>query len=142
MCESCAWGYSRAGKHKCGICPPLDVNIVRIVFVIIAMVAYSAYQVWTALKNATRSAAIHSIYLKILTNYLQLVFLLTEYRLSWPQHVLDLFAAQESSGGVSEQLYSIDCFLSDNEYTSKIYFKKMAFMALLPAGIAAAIVLF
>lgn len=61
MCESCAWGYSRAGKHKCGICPPLDVNIVRIVFVIIAMVAYSAYQVWTALKkrNQIRSHPLH-----------------------------------------------------------------------------------
>ena len=102
MCESCDLGYSRAGKDKCGKCPPLDVNIVRLVFVVIAMVAYNTYQVWAALKNATKPTAIHSIYLKILTNYLQLVFLVTEFRLSWPQPVLDLFAAQESSGGVTE----------------------------------------
>jgi len=142
MCESCAWGYSRAGKDKCGKCPPLDVNIVRLVFVVIAMVAYNTYQVWAAFKNATKPTAIHSIYLKILTNYLQLVFLVTEFRLSWPQPVLDLFSAQESSGGVTEQLYSIECFLSGNGDASKVYFEKMIFMALLPAAISVAVVLF
>ena len=142
MCESCAWGYARSGRDQCGKCPGLDVNIVRIIFVIIAMVAYNAYQVWAALANATKPTAIHSIYLKILTNYLQLVFLVTEFRLNWPEPITGLFSAQENTGGVTEQLYSIDCFLSGNEDASKVYFQKMVFLTVLPACIAICIVFF
>jgi hypothetical protein len=142
MCQSCAWAFSRSARDKCRKCPPLEVNTVRIIFVIIAMVAYNVYQVWATLANAAKPAAIHSIYLKILTNYLQLVFLVTEFRLDWPQPVTDLFSAQESSGGVTEQLYSIDCFLSDNEDASKVYFKKIVFLAVLPLCIAVCIVCF
>ena len=95
-----------------------------------------------SLKLRYSTEAVHSIYLKILVNYFQLVFLVTEFRLNWPGPVLKLLDAQNSTGGVTQQIYSIDCLLAENTDTSEIFFEKQVFMALLPLGVIVGVVLF
>lgn len=142
LCQSCDNGFSRAGENQCARCPSRDINIIRIVFVTIGVVLFNAYLVYGALASAIKPKAVHSIYLKILVNYFQLVFLVTEFRLNWPGPVLKLLDAQNSTGGVTRQLYSIDCFLAENADSSEIFFQKQVFLALLPLGMVMAVVLF
>jgi hypothetical protein len=68
----------------------------------------------TSLNSAIRPKALHSIYIKIFINYLQLVTLMASFNLEWPDFVLDLFVVQEKAGTATEQLYNLDCYLSNN----------------------------
>jgi hypothetical protein len=114
----------------------------RLSLIILAAVLVLALLVWSTLRSAHRPAALHSIYLKILMNYLQLVLLTADYKLNWPDLVQQLFSVQSSAGGVTEQAFSVDCFLADNKSTSDSYYRKMTIIVLLPIALVLLSVLF
>ena len=131
LCQSCAEDYSRTGLNRCGLCPSNDVNIVRLVFVTAAMIILLSLMVWTTLRSSLGPKAIHSILIKILVNYFQLVFLVTQFKLNWPGPVNDLFNAQQEAGGATAQAYSFDCLLQ-NGSNENPFFTKLIFMSVLP----------
>lgn len=45
----------------------------------------------TTMASAYKPKSLHSIYIKIFMNYLQLVMLTTTFNLDWPNEVKDLF---------------------------------------------------
>ena len=45
----------------------------------------------TALASAYKPKALHSIYMKILMNYFQLVMLTASFNLEWPDYVIEMF---------------------------------------------------
>jgi len=45
----------------------------------------------TAMDSAYKPKALHSVYIKIFMNYLQLVILTASFNLEWPETVLELF---------------------------------------------------
>ena len=45
----------------------------------------------SSLMSAMKPKALHTVYFRILINYLQLVVLVTSFQLSWPGLVLELF---------------------------------------------------
>ena len=76
----------------------------------VCIASISCILVKTNLKSAFSPKAVHSIYIKIFANYLQLVFLTTQFNSKYPSTVVNLFAAQKPMGAVTGQIFSFDCF--------------------------------
>jgi hypothetical protein len=89
----------------------------------------------SSINTAYEPAAKHSIYLKIFTNYLQLVLLTTQLSLEWPSFVYELFNIQKNAGTATDQFLSVDCYLgdsSDDDAYKNLYFDKLKIIALIP----------
>jgi len=104
-------------------------------FVAVAIIILLSVMVWTTLRSSMGPKAIHSILIKILVNYLQLVLIVTQFKLNWPGPVDDLFSAQQEAGGATAQAYSFDCFLQSGSGEHP-FFSKIIFMAILPLPLA------
>lgn len=132
-CLGCQTGYSRSGTKKCGKCPSVAVNVAIIIGLGIGVVVVCFILVRSTIKSAYTPTALHSIYIKIFTNYLQLVMLTTEFDLEWPSYVTSLFDAQTTVATASDQIYSLDCyFTNEGESYETIYYLKLLVTALLP----------
>jgi len=140
LCQSCLKGYSRTNKYECGRCPEQTINIVRLVFIGLAVAILVGVMVSTTIKSAQKTKSLSSIYIKILMNYLQIVILAASFNLQWPEQVLQLFSAQESAGSFTEQAFSVDCFLDSSESTSSgaVIYNKLVVMAVIPFFLAIA----
>lgn len=143
LCQACEVGFSRSSSNLCAECPPKILNGLRIIGVILAACLVCAIQVKTTLNTSLKPVALHSIYLKIITNYLQLVLLTTELDLEWPAFIQSYFKAQNYPAAVDQHIFSFDCFLADqsNDY-KQVYYDKMVTFALLPVLVASASVTF
>ena len=93
----------------------------------------------STLKSAYHSKSLHSIYIKIFTNYMQLVFLTTQFDLDWPNYVIELFQVQNTVATAYDQIYSFDCYFKDTGLnTTDIYYYRLIFNGFLPIIIWAA----
>jgi len=141
LCQPCEDGYSRSAENKCSMCPSYAENVAILFGLSILVVSVCAILVRTTLKTAYVPKAKHSIALKILTNYLQLVLLTTQLNLDWPHFVQLFFKSQNYADSASSQLFSFECFLagdnpSGDEYKIT-YFKQLILMSCLPIIIVA-----
>ena len=132
-CLGCEVGYSRTGSDKCGACPNPTENAVIIVFLALFVFFIAVVLVRSTIKSAYSPSALYSIYIKIFTNYLQLVLLTTKFQLQWPSYVTQLFSVQQSMATASDQIFSLDCYFTNKgDSYSKIYYNKIIITALLP----------
>jgi hypothetical protein len=134
-CQACDNGYSRTTENECGKCPDDVSNAFRLIGLIGVLVLICGVLVWSSINTAYEPAALHSIYLKIFANYLQLVLLTTQLSLEWPSFVYELFSIQQNSGTATDQFLSVDCYLgnsaNDDAYKN-LYFDKLKVIALIP----------
>ncbi|OMJ71850.1 hypothetical protein SteCoe_29840 [Stentor coeruleus] len=138
LCNSCQIGFSLSNSGKCSKCPEQGTNIIILLSLGALMIAVCYILVKTTLNSAFKPKSLHSIYIKIFTNYLQLVYLTTQFELEWPSYVLELFYIQKSAATISEQVFSIDCYFvgSSSSNSSSIYFNKLAMYCIIPIIIA------
>ena len=134
LCQSCEIGYSKTGDGKCAKCPSQAANIAILIILCFCIIFVSVVLVKTTLKSAFSPKALHSIYIKIFTNYLQLVFIVTQFKLEWPTYVVQLFNIQKSAATVSDQIFSIDCYLAqkNSDDSSEGYYVKLCMVAAMP----------
>ena len=133
-CNVCEIGYSLASSGKCSQCPSTEVNIVLLIFIVIFVVFVAFIMVRSTLQSAFSPKSLYSIYIKIFTNYLQIVFLTTQFNLDWPSYVIQLFTVQKSAASSSSQIFSIDCYFANGQdiSTEVLYYNKLILSALLP----------
>ena len=136
-CAVCDAGFTKAGNGNCNKCPSPALNFAILVGIIFGVIFICIVLVKSSIKSAFVAKAKHSIYIKIFTNYLQLVFLTAQFNLSWPSYVIVLFGIQKSAATATDSVFSIDCYISSNgeKASSDSYFFKMIFYAVLPLGI-------
>lgn len=134
LCQSCENGYSKNTASKCSKCPDQVMNMVILVSFLVLIVLIAIILVHTTLKTAFSNSDLHSIYIKIFTNYLQLVFLTAQFNFAWPKYVIKLLDIQKSAASVSEQLFSIDCYVDtqDSSSSTNTYYYKIVFFGFLP----------
>ena len=137
LCQSCEIGYSKATDGKCSKCPSQAANITILLALSFCIVLVSVILVKTTLKSAFTPKALHSIYIKIFTNYLQLVFITTQFNMQWPSYVVELFNIQKSAATVSDQIFSVDCYLAQKSAndSSEGYYAKLCLIASMPCAI-------
>jgi hypothetical protein len=134
-CQACDNGYSRTTENVCGKCPDDVSNAFRLIGLVGVLAVICGVLVRSSLKTAYESTALHSIYLKIFTNYLQLILLTTQLNLEWPSFVYGLFSIQKNAGTATDQFLSLDCYLgdsSDDDAYKNLYFDKLKIISLIP----------
>ena len=134
LCGACEIGYSLSSSGKCSRCPSPELNIVISLLLIIFVLSIIVILVKSTLKSAFSPTSLYSIYIKIFTNYLQIILVTTQFNLSWPSYVIQLFSIQKSAATASDQIFSIDCYFNKENSNNihNVYFYKVIFAALLP----------
>ena len=134
LCKSCETGYLKTASGVCGKCPNKKTTIISIILLCMGILTISFLLVKTTLTSAFSPKALHSIYIKIFTNYLQLVFIVTQFDLEWPSYVIGFFNVQRSTASLSDQLFSLDCYigLSDSGGVENMYYTKICMISALP----------
>ena len=136
MCQACKSGYSRISENTCAPCPDPAANFSRLLGILVLVLVVSVVLVMSTLKSAYKPKSLYSIYIKIFTNYIQLVYLTTQFNLAWPKIVLDMFSVQKSTATATEQVFSVDCYMGsdeEDEENTGVYFQKIVIMSFLPA---------
>lgn len=142
LCQSCQDGYSRTSKNTCGVCPNSTINALRLSGIAIGVVLLVVIMVRSTLKSAAKPKELHSVYIKILTNYLQLVLLVSSFNLNWPSLVKSLLSTQETAGSATEQLFSFDCYLDGNFTGTDVFYQKLVIVGVLPVVIVVLAVMY
>ena len=139
LCKSCVLGYSKTAEGMCTKCPDKEKNFVTIALLCLAIHLISFVMVKTSLTSAFSPKSLHSIYIKIFTNYLQLVFIVTQFDLNWPFYVIEFFNVQRIPATVVDQLFSLDCLIAlrDSVDVKNIYYTKLYLISSLPIVIVA-----
>eukprot|EP00359_Climacostomum_virens_P000523 CAMPEP_0204898508 /NCGR_PEP_ID=MMETSP1397-20131031/1335_1 /ASSEMBLY_ACC=CAM_ASM_000891 /TAXON_ID=49980 /ORGANISM="Climacostomum Climacostomum virens, Strain Stock W-24" /LENGTH=1022 /DNA_ID=CAMNT_0052066371 /DNA_START=57 /DNA_END=3125 /DNA_ORIENTATION=- len=132
LCQSCRSGWSRTSKNTCQLCPEESVNALRLSGIGLGVMIYVVIMVRSTLLSASKPKELHSVYIKVLTNYLQLVLLVTSFNLNWPSLVKSLLSTQESVGSATEQLFSFDCYLDNNSFSAEVFYQKLIVVGLMP----------
>ena len=84
-----------------------------------------------------------SIYLKILTNYMQLISIIGVFNFEWPDEVDNLFNSTSKASQASESFFSFDCLLRQPAFTNigmSSFFAKLLVMALSPIAFGVVII--
>ena len=137
LCKACDIGYSKISNGRCIKCPGKNTNLTSIIFLSFGIALICFLLVKTTLTSAFSPKALHSIYIKILTNYLQLVFIVTQFDLEWPSYVVEFFNFQRSTASVTDQLFSLDCFLllENSKESKNVYYTKLLIITAIPIGV-------
>jgi hypothetical protein len=85
LCAECAPGYSLSGLAKCGKCPEMTSNVVKLVLMLILIICLFAFMVRSTLNSASQPKNLTSIYMKILMNHFQLILLVSSFNFKWPE---------------------------------------------------------
>ena len=75
LCANCDPGYSLTGLAKCGLCPNLISNVVKLALVVILIIILFVLMVRSTIAGANQAKNNTSIYIKILMNHFQLILL-------------------------------------------------------------------
>mmetsp|Transcript_20345 Transcript_20345/g.38018 ORF Transcript_20345/g.38018 Transcript_20345/m.38018 type:complete len:446 (-) Transcript_20345:33-1370(-) len=111
------------------------MNALRLLGMILIIFIICGVLVRSSINTAYQPTSLHSIYMKIFANYLQLVLLTTQLELQWPGFVYSLFNVQRSAGTATDQFLSVDCYLAnegDDKAYINIYFDKLKLVSLIP----------
>mmetsp|Transcript_20833 Transcript_20833/g.19878 ORF Transcript_20833/g.19878 Transcript_20833/m.19878 type:complete len:352 (-) Transcript_20833:1622-2677(-) len=149
LCTICEPGYSSTGTFECSACPEHGKNAVRLFFIGVAAILAVVYLVRSTMKGAKDERNITSVFFKIMMNHLSMLLLTASFDFEWPDQVQGLFSVAAPISEVSEQLFSVDCFLSNGENAStnattdsedlvtdeslfNVFYMKLMMMAALP----------
>ena len=64
----------------------------KLLGILFGVVVVAGVMVRAAINSAVKPKAMHSVYLKIFVNYIQLVMLTASFNLDWPDFVLEWFS--------------------------------------------------
>ena len=137
MCQVCAKGYTKLFEDSCSECPSPLLNTLRLVGMFVFVVVYNAFQVLATVKSAYEPESLSSVYLKILTNYTQLAYVTTQFKLKWPGSFSSLFSIQKAAVSVFSQLFSVDCLMQSQSH-QELVFGQLVAVAVLPVVLSAA----
>ena len=103
-------------------------NVAMLTGMLVLIVLVVAGLTASSINGAYKQQSITSIYFKILMNYIQIVTLTISFNLDWPSLVKSMFSVQSQAGN-SDQLFSIDCFLSSQ---TNPYYAKLVMLDVIP----------
>jgi hypothetical protein len=83
LCTACKPGLSRQNKFECTLCPDLTLNIIRIAGIALVVLFVIVALVRSTMAGAAKSR-IHSVYIKIFMNHVQLLIITAGIQLNWP----------------------------------------------------------
>ena len=101
-------------------CPARWKNILFISLISLGTLVGVVLFVKFTISSALSQRSPFSIYLKVLINHLQLVFLTSSFDLSWPDQVNAFYEQTRPVASVGDQILSLDCLLAHSSKNSLI----------------------
>lgn len=136
LCAVCADGYISGTSNTCKKCPSPSNNIILISFLTLLFTSVICYIIYRTYEDAYEPKLYHSVLIKILMNYLQLMMLTSVIKVRWPDPFYDLISIQEQIGSNTGKLLSIDCLIQDNTSLDPYYVNQLfSFVAPLVLGV-------
>ena len=91
-CTVCIDDYTRVGKFECSKCPEETENVTILTAMLCGVIIIIGIITRSNIKSAhERKTEIIGVYIRIMTNYFQIISLVNAFELEWPQFVLDYF---------------------------------------------------
>ena len=114
-CHSCSYNYTKVSLNACAYCPDNWSNVGIIFIIVVISGTVLCFLIKTTVDSAFKPEALYSIGLKIFINYLQIIFLCLQYRISWP-YTVDTFTSSKPNKESSEMpavnyFFSLKCLL-------------------------------
>ena len=125
-------------EFQCSKCIDPILNTLRIVIVILGVLLLVVLLIRSTLASAVQKKSVSSVYLKILMNHMQLIFLTVSFNFDWPDNVVGLLSFSKPFSQASTQVFSFDCLLNASSSQGqgngyfRLYYVKMLMFALLP----------
>jgi hypothetical protein len=137
MCQPCDLGYSHSAGNLCQKCPDMNQNIIYLCLIAIAIVACTCLLVYVNIALADKPASNYTILIKILMNYIQVISIVSSFNLDWPDFALQYLHIQQAAGSLSQQSFSLDCFISAkyDHTNTQVYFDKILLYLLIPIAL-------
>ena len=134
MCSSCMEGYTKTASGYCDVCPSQDMNFGILLTIMAVILVFCIILVKTTIKSSFSKKELYSVYLKIFTNYLQLMSLTSGFNFKWPSYVTKLFNIQEQAVSGTTALFSVQCYLhlTGNGSNENSYYYELILIAILP----------
>lgn len=85
VCGDCQANYSKTKQFTCGSCPDRTRNMIQTILILVAYVGYVSFLVKSTLASADKQKPVHSVYLKILTNHMQILGAISNIDYQWPE---------------------------------------------------------
>ena len=138
LCNSCVDGWARSNPQSdCINCQTSWVQYLQLFAYIAVQVAFLVYGVRETMQMTQKSHSAEAntaILLRIMINYVQIVSLVGEIPVTWPQVLKNFIAVNSRLSSASTQFFSIDCFfIIEKAYTTtRIVFLKALLTGTLP----------
>lgn len=121
LCAVCEKGYVYSSSNTCKKCPSKTENIILITFLSVLFTIIICYIVYRTYEDAYGLKLYHSVLIKILMNYFQIMMLTSLLKIRWPEPFYQLINIQEQIGSSTGKLLSIDCFIQDTTDINPFY---------------------
>ncbi|CAI2373025.1 unnamed protein product [Moneuplotes crassus] len=125
--------YRKVGNSKCEKCPSPLWNAILIICLGLVVFAFMMVLIVINIRKTKESEL--SVLLRILTNYLQLIFASLSLSSDYPTSMIQFFEVMNRLGDTSQTFLSFDCFIRDYQITSPFgsnAILKLFLLALLP----------
>lgn len=86
-------------------------NVLLLIFIVLLATLVIVFFIRVTLSSMKAKKSNVSVYLKILTNHLQLIVITLNFNLDWPNEVNKLNETTKPLADVSSRIISFDCFL-------------------------------
>ena len=146
LCNRCAAGFAREGKHGCAQCSTPELNVLGLIGGSLMAVFVVGGLTFMALKARGRPGKLPVSILKNLFTHLQVVALASSFPLQWPTTVDVMFTTLDAASSVSDQLISPDCVAGTTDGFSALqgspFYLRAVVMIALPWMIMAVLAVF
>ena len=129
--------FSRTGTYECAKWPNPIWNATQLFLILLTVIIGIVVIIRSTLNGALQMKNLQSVYIKILMNHLQLIFLTASFDFDWPKRVQKYFETTEPVANGPSQLLSFDWFIdqrsdSSDSNTIRLFYQKLIMYALLP----------
>ena len=136
-CGVCETDYSKIASSTCVKCPNKESNLGIILSTVFGIFIISVSIIKASIKSVFSPKSKHSIYMKILMNYLQMVSLMINFNFNWHKYVFNFFRAHQTLTMTGASVVSVDCYLYTIGIKDKkdLYYIKLQLMIFFPLGV-------
>jgi len=130
LCHTCEEDYSRLFGDICYKCPPLAVNIILSLVIGGIAAFFLVILIRSNISLTKEGSGVFGVYLKIFSNYTQLIMITVGFRFNWPVSLQTFFDMHDEAGSFVENLVSIECFMDPG--VAPVVYQKALGSTLLP----------
>lgn len=137
-CADCIEGWAHS-NDKCVMCSNNDSYYVISVLIMLAAIIFIVYTINKALNVKKKDQIITendcnktSILIKILTNYFQMISIITSFKFKWSKESKTMFEGQNEVANSNAQIFNFDCVLKSFNFGFSGFFVKLSMIAITP----------